>query len=95
MLAFVDALRASIDGQSAAIDDQIDTSNARLDWHDAHLASHDADLLAMQQSLDDLAKYLVLAEQRPQQPAAVLSGFERDVDAAIGAAMAQKPTSPD
>ncbi|CAK0885127.1 unnamed protein product [Prorocentrum cordatum] len=86
-------VRPQVDALSRRLQSQIDDHKKQIDACERRLGDHDDQLSALRAELVELRRHLAVAEQRPQAPPQIPTGFDRDADSTLLIAVAQRATS--
>ncbi|CAK0868530.1 unnamed protein product, partial [Prorocentrum cordatum] len=86
-------VRPQVDALARRLQSQIDEHKKQIDACERRLGDHDDQLSALRAELVELRRHLAVAEQRPQAPPQIPTGFDRDADSTLLIAVAQRATS--
>ncbi|CAK0850757.1 unnamed protein product, partial [Prorocentrum cordatum] len=86
-------VRPQLDTTTRRLQAQIDAQQVQINETDGRVSKVEAQLQDVLTQMETLRKELHIAEQRPRAPLTQPKGFDREVDASLVVAMAQRPTT--
>ncbi|CAK0788059.1 unnamed protein product [Prorocentrum cordatum] len=86
-------VRPQLDSTARRLQAQLDAQQTQINETDNRVSKVEAQMQDVLSQLEVLRKELLIAEQRPRAPLTQPKGFDREVDASLVVAMAQRPTT--